>query len=103
MELADLRIFVRAAELGSFSKAAVTTGVAQPTVSRVISDLEAEWDGPLFYRTGRGVTLSELGEEALTKARFLLREADQAAEDLKAFSRLPSGIVSIETYAPAAG
>ncbi|MFC5756012.1 MULTISPECIES: LysR family transcriptional regulator [unclassified Rhizobium] len=95
MELADLRIFVRAAELGSFSKAAVTTGVAQPTVSRVISDLEAEWDGPLFYRTGRGVTLSELGEEALTKARFLLREADQAAEDLKAFSRLPSGIVSI--------
>lgn len=95
MELADLRIFVRAAELGSFSKAAVTTGLAQPTVSRVIGDLEAEWDGPLFYRTGRGVTLSELGEEALTKARFLLREADQAAEDLKAFSRLPSGIVSI--------
>ncbi len=95
MELADLRIFVRAAELGSFSKAAVTTGLAQPTVSRVIGDLEAEWDGPLFYRTGRGVTLSELGEEALTKARFLLREADQAAEDLKAFSRLPSGVVSI--------
>lgn len=95
MELGDLRIFVRAAELGSFSKAAVTTGFAQPTVSRIIGELEAEWDGPLFYRTGRGVTLSELGEEALTKARFLLREADQASEDLKAFSRLPSGIVSI--------
>lgn len=95
MELAELRIFVRAAELGSFSKAAVSTGVAQPTVSRVIGDLETEWDGPLFYRTGRGVSLSELGEEALTKARFLLREADQAVEDLKAFSRLPSGNVSI--------
>lgn len=95
MELGDLRIFVRAAELGSFSKAAVSSGLAQPTVSRVIGELETEWDGPLFYRTGRGVTLSELGEEALTKARFLLREADQAAEDLKAFSRLPSGIVSI--------
>lgn len=95
MELAELRIFVRAGELGSFSKAAVSLGVAQPTVSRVISDLESEWDGPLFYRTGRGVTLSELGEEALTKARFLLREADQAAEDLRAFSRLPSGVVSV--------
>lgn len=95
MELGELRIFVRAAELGSFSKAAVSTGVAQPTVSRVIGELEAEWDGPLFYRTGRGVSLSELGEEALTKARFLLREADQASEDLRAFSRLPSGIVSL--------
>jgi LysR family transcriptional regulator, nitrogen assimilation regulatory protein len=95
MDLADLRIFVRAAELGSFSKAAATAGLAQPTISRVISDLEAEWDGVLFYRTGRGVTLSEFGEEALGKVRVLLREADQTAEDLKAFSRLPSGTVSI--------
>jgi LysR family nitrogen assimilation transcriptional regulator len=95
MDLSDLRIFLRAAELGSFSKAAVAFGVAQPTVSRIIGELEAEWDGPLFYRTGRGVALSELGGEALTRARFLLREADQASEDLKAFSRLPSGIVSI--------
>lgn len=95
MELGSLRIFVRAAELGSFSKAAVSMGLAQPSVSRTIGDLEREWDGPLFYRTGRGVALSELGEEALKKARFLLREADQAAEDLKAFSRLPSGIVSL--------
>jgi DNA-binding transcriptional LysR family regulator len=95
MKLAELRIFVRAAELGSFSRAAVISGIAQPTVSRVIGELEVEWDGVLFYRTGRGVTLSELGEEALTKARFLLREADQASEDIKGFSRLPSGIVSI--------
>lgn len=95
MDLGDLRIFVRAAELGSFSKAAVVFGLAQPTISRVIGELEAEWGGPLFYRTGRGVALSELGEAALTRARFLLREADQASEDLKAFSRLPSGAVSI--------
>lgn len=95
MELGSLRVFVRAAELESFSKAAVSLGLAQPSVSRTIGDLEREWDGPLFYRTGRGVALSELGAEALKKARFLLREADQAAEDLKAFSRLPSGIVSL--------
>ncbi|WP_084438102.1 LysR family transcriptional regulator [Shinella sp. HZN7] len=95
MELGSLRIFMRAAELGSFSKAAVSLGIAQPSVSRTIGDLEREWGSPLFYRTGRGVALSELGEEALKKARFLLREADQAAEDLKAFSRLPSGIVSL--------
>ena len=95
MELSELRIFVRAAELGSFSKAAVSAGVAQPTVSRIIGELESEWDGPLFYRTGRGVSLSELGEEALARARSLLRDADQASEDLRAFSRLPTGNVSL--------
>lgn len=95
MDLSDLRIFVRASELGSFSKAAIALGVAQPTVSRIIGELEAKWDGALFYRTGRGVILSELGHEALIRARHLLRELDQATEDLKAYSRLPSGIVSI--------
>ncbi len=95
MNLMDLRLFVRAAELGSFSKAATAFGVAQPTVTRIIGQLEAEWDGLLFYRTGRGVLLSELGQEALARARALLRDADQVGEDLRAFSRLPSGVVSI--------
>lgn len=95
MKLDDLRLFVRAAELASFTKAAVSLGLAQPTVSRVIGELETEWDGPLFYRTGRGVALSELGEEALARSRALLREVDQVSEDLRGFSRVPSGRVTL--------
>lgn len=95
MDLDDLRLFVRTAELASFTKAAVALGVAQPTVSRVIGQLETEWDGPLFYRTGRGVALSELGEEALARARVLLKDADQVGEDLRGFSRVPAGEVAI--------
>lgn len=95
MDLEHLRIFTRAAELGSFTRAAISLGVAQPTVSRIISELEAQWEGQLFYRTGRGVALSELGQEALTRAQSLLREAEQISEDLRAFSRLPSGNVSL--------
>ncbi len=95
MDVTDLRIFVRASELGSFSKAAVALGIAQPSVSRIIGELEKKWNGALFYRTGRGVTLSEFGQEALSRARQLLREFDQITEDLKAYSRLPSGIVCI--------
>ena len=95
VNLEHLRTFARAAELGSFTKAAVSLGLAQPTVSRIISELEAEWDGPLFYRTGRGVALSELGQEALVRAQSLLRDVEQISEDLRAFSRFPSGNVSI--------
>lgn len=95
MNLEHLRTFTRAAELGSFTKAAVSLGLAQPTVSRIISELEAEWKGALFYRTGRGVALSELGQEALVRAQSVLREVDQISEDLRAFNHLPSGDVSI--------
>ena len=95
MDLDALSLFVRASELNSFSKAAVSFGVAQPTVSRIIGNLEKEWGGPLFYRTGRGVMLSELGEEALVRARALLQQAERIGEDLRSFSRVPSGGVSI--------
>ncbi|MGK9232244.1 LysR family transcriptional regulator [Inquilinus limosus] len=95
MDLRDLRIFASVCELSSFTKAAVHLGLAQPTISRVIGELEAEWGGPLFYRTGRGVALSELGEEALVRVRGLLKDADRVSEDLRGLSRLPSGFVSI--------
>ena len=95
VNLGHLQTFARVAELGSFTKAAVSLGVAQPTVSRIIGELETEWDGPLFYRTGRGVILSELGEAALVRVRAFLREAEQMSEDLRGFSRLPSGNVAM--------
>jgi LysR family transcriptional regulator, nitrogen assimilation regulatory protein len=95
MDLKNLRLFVRASDLNSFTKAAVSLGVAQPTISRVIGELEAEWGGPLFYRTGRGVSLSELGEAALQRARRLLRDADEISEELRGFSRQPSGHVAL--------
>jgi DNA-binding transcriptional LysR family regulator len=95
MDLHDLRTYVQVCELRSFTKAAVHLGVSQPTVSRTIGLLEAEWGGELFYRTGRGVSLSEFGEQALFRARTLLKEAGQLGEDLRGLSQLPSGEVSI--------
>lgn len=95
MDLDDLRLFVTAAEMNSFTKAAVALGIAQPSVSRVIKELEDEWRGKLFYRTGRGVALSELGEAAVARARGLLREAEQVSEDMRAFSQLPTGVVTL--------
>jgi len=103
MDLDDLRTYVRVCELKSFTKAAVHLGLSQPTVSRVIGQLETEWDGTLFYRTGRGVSLSELGEQALVRARALLMEASQLGEDLRGLHRLPSGEVSISMPASVVG
>lgn len=95
LDLNALRIFVVAAEMRSFSRAAVALGVAQPTISRVIKELETEWSEPVFYRTGRGVELSEFGEIAFRRSKELLREAEQVTQDLWEASRRPTGQVTI--------
>lgn len=95
VDLSALKVFVRVAELGSFSKAAVSLGSTQPSVSRVISGLEQEFGGVLFHRTGRGVSFTELGEMVFPRARALLQDGEQLATDALGFNRSPIGPVSI--------
>jgi DNA-binding transcriptional LysR family regulator len=97
LNLPALITFARVAELGSFSRAAVSLGVAQPTISRVIGELEAEFVGELFYRTGRGAKLTEMGEMLLPRVNALLQTAEQLATDAVAFGKAPIGAVSIAT------
>jgi len=59
MNLNQLETFVHVAEHGSFSKAALVLGVAQPALSRQVRALEVELRESLFLRHGRGVQLTE--------------------------------------------
>ena len=59
MNLNQLETFVHVAEHGSFSKAALVLGVAQPALSRQVRALETELREPLFLRHGRGVQLTQ--------------------------------------------
>jgi DNA-binding transcriptional LysR family regulator len=95
VSLASVETFARVAELGSFSKAAVSLGLAQPSISRVIGELESEFAAELFYRTGRGAKLTELGEMLLPRAQALLQTAEQLASDAAAFGKAPVGNVSV--------
>lgn len=77
-----LRLFVRVARLGSFSAGGRDLGVPQPTVSRIISQLERELGALLFIRTTRAVSLTEAGQDYLARIEPILmdlEEADQAA------------------------
>lgn len=95
LDIETLSLFVRAAELESFSRVAVSLGLTQPSVSRPIADLEARLGGPLFYRTGRGVALTELGEILLPRAKALIENAEQLLTDALAHGKAPSGNVTI--------
>lgn len=95
MTLDQFRTFEKAAILRSFTRAAEHLGLAQPSVSRIIGELETEWKCELFHRTGRGVELTEHGEEALKRVQALLRSVENLSGDMQSLGKLPGGNVVI--------
>ena len=86
MDLRRLEIFLKVAELGSFSRAAEALFLTQPTVSEHVRALEDELGVQLLDRLGRGTTPTKAGTLLLGYARRLLalsREARQAIEQFQ--------------------
>src|ERR1700678_1128968 len=80
--LLALRAFVRTAHSGSLSRAGRELGLSQPSVSRILAQLENEVGAALLTRTTRRVTLTEAGADYLARIEPLLsglEEADHAA------------------------
>jgi LysR family nitrogen assimilation transcriptional regulator len=84
VNLTQIETFVHVAEHGSFSKAALVLGVAQPALSRQVRALETELREALLLRNGRGVTLTEAGRRLLEHCQGILHLVTQAKEDLAA-------------------
>ncbi|WP_227012146.1 LysR family transcriptional regulator [Duganella sp. FT27W] len=77
MDLSELRIFCRVAELGSFTRAAEQLGMAKGRVSTVVQALEGKVGGRLLQRTTRSVRLTPEGELFLVRCKELLTDAEQ--------------------------
>src|SRR5258708_18828074 len=76
LDLDSLHIFVRASELGSFSKVADQKHLALAAVSRRIAQLEYYYSVTLFVRTGRGVELTPAGPAFLEPAKKKFRQVN---------------------------
>lgn len=77
MEFRHLHSFIAVAEELSFTKAAHRLHIAQPPVSRHISELEKETGVHLFVRDRRSVKLTEAGRVLLGEARILVSDAER--------------------------
>lgn len=87
MELDLLRIYVKVAELSSFTRAAEQLGTAKARVSNAVSQLETQLGTRLLHRTTRKVTTTQDGLQFLERCKDLLSDAD----DLQTlFSRSPT-------------
>src|SRR6266536_2182603 len=95
MDTDQLITFERIAREGSFSRAALSLGLAQPTVSARIQALEQAVGGPLFARSGRGIALTDLGASFLPFARRALDVLDAGVEAARQVTVGQRGQVSI--------
>ena len=82
MDLKQLEYFVRVAESGSFTRAAIALDVAQPALSRQVRLLEVELRQILLLRNGRGATPTEAGKLLLAHGRGILYQVESAREEL---------------------
>ena len=95
MDLKQLEYFVRVAELGSFTRAAIALDVAQPALSRQVRLLEVELRQNLLTRNGRGAIPTEAGQLLLEHGRGILHQVALAREELGAARGALAGRVSI--------
>lgn len=89
MRLDALEMFVRVAELSSFTQAAESLGLPKATVSAAIRQLEEQVGATLLYRTTRRVQLTHDGQAFHERARDLLSEAEETASMFRA---APGGV-----------
>ena len=97
LDLSRLLLFAKVAELGSLTRAAVAMDTLQSAVSRRIAALERDCGGRLFHRTGRGVTLTDLGRRVLPAVTTLLADAERLTLEMRASPGAAVGTVSIGT------
>lgn len=79
-----LRVFVAAADAGSFTGAAARLGIGQPAVSHAVKRLEQAVGARLFDRTASGIALTPLGEDLRARVGAGFDVVDAALRDAAA-------------------
>src|ERR1700704_1308768 len=95
MEFSQLEFFVTVVAEGSFSKAAERVYPPHPAVSIAVRRLEEEIGAPLFERSQKTPTLTEVGELVYDCAKRILSLRDQTFDVVSELKSLKRGRVRI--------
>lgn len=94
MDLKQLKAFIAIADLRSFSAAATTTGLSQPTLSRLLKQLEADMGVVLVDRYHRPLHLTAAGDFFYDKISAVLTEIETITSMTQRLS-MPSSVLNI--------
>lgn len=101
MRLTQLRSFHAVASTGSFTAAAHSLHVSQPTVTTQVGQLEDLYKVELFHRTGRRVLPTEMGQRLLHLSRQIFSLEAEALQLLRESGELRTGHLRVAAVGPA--
>src|ERR1700680_662738 len=94
------RAFLAVALKGSFSEAARSLNVSQPTVTTQVKQIERRDEVELFYRGPRGATLTPVGEALLPFIRRMFGSFEEAGAYLDQIHGVRAGHLRVGSYGP---
>ncbi|WP_088105764.1 LysR family transcriptional regulator [Halalkalibacter urbisdiaboli] len=95
MDIRQLEYFSEVAKNLSFTKAATTLHVSQPSISKAIQNLEGELGVPLFYRSPKQLELTDAGKAVLINAKHVLEAFHNLSSELTDMMDLKKGEIRI--------
>ena len=93
--ISGLHTFIRVVETGSFSAVAREGNSSQSAVTRQVAQLEEHFGVRLFHRTTRKLSLTDEGQDLVTRARHLLEEAEDLQDSFGKDVGTPTGLVRL--------
>lgn len=99
MDIKHLQLLSDIVEAGSISKVSASRGVVQSALSKHVAAMEEEIGAKLFYRTGRGVILTEFGQSIMPRVNKVLSEFEQLRNDIQEWADVPAGPVTLALQA----
>lgn len=97
LKLRQLRLLIAVGRHGSLQNAARELGVSQPAATKMIQDLELDFEVRLFRRTNRGVIPTVFGETLIRHGKLIFAQVSNAAQELDDLNEGSSGRVVIGT------
>src|SRR5215471_15689965 len=94
---AEMRVFVRVIERGSFSAAAEELHLTPSAVSKLVTRLEDRLGARLFHRTTRRLALTPEGETYHLRARDILIAIDDAETEVARSGQTPRGRLRVNS------
>ncbi|QSX08427.1 LysR family transcriptional regulator [Alkalibacter rhizosphaerae] len=94
--------FVKTVEYGSFTKAGEVLNYSQSGISRMIRDLEQDWNLSLLERDRTGVRLTSDGMSLLPYAQKLCQEFEKLKSHVDELNGVQTGLIRIGTFSSVA-
>ena len=91
------KIFYFVAKSKSFTKTAEKLYVSQPAITQNIRKLEGELGGKLFYKTNKGIELTEEGKNLYRYIENSIEILNNAEEKFRQSSNMENGVIRIRT------